>query len=156
MRALIQRIDTARVVVGDEITGEAAKGLLIFLGVKTGDDEKAVAFLVDKVINLRIFSDEQGKMNLSLLDVGGEVLVVSQFTLYADCRKGRRPGFQTAAAPAIGEQLYEQFVQALRDKVLSVATGRFGAEMQVTLVNDGPVTILLDTDELRGGNWLKV
>ncbi|NLW56011.1 MAG: D-tyrosyl-tRNA(Tyr) deacylase [Firmicutes bacterium] len=150
MRALIQRVSFARVAVGEETTGEIGQGLLIFLGVKTGDEEAALAYLVEKIINLRIFSDEQGKMNLSLLDVGGEVMVVSQFTLYADCRKGRRPSFQGAAPPAESERLYEQFIQALRDQGLKVATGRFGADMQVTLVNDGPVTIFLDTDELRG------
>ncbi len=150
MRALIQRVSSARVTVGGETTGAIGPGLLILLGVKAGDEEPAIAYLVEKIVNLRIFSDEQGKLNLSLLDVGGEIMVVSQFTLYADCRKGRRPSFQGAAPPAEGERLYEQFVQALREKGLKVATGRFGAEMQVSLVNDGPVTILLDTDELRG------
>lgn len=150
MRALIQRVSSARVTVGGETTGATGPGLLILLGVKAGDEEPAIAYLVEKIVNLRIFSDEQGKLNLSLLDVGGEIMVVSQFTLYADCRKGRRPSFQGAAPPAEGERLYEQFVQALREKGLKVATGRFGAEMQVSLVNDGPVTILLDTDELRG------
>ena len=149
MRALIQRVSSARVAVGAETIGAVGHGVLILLGVKSGDDQAALAYLVEKIIHLRIFSDEEGKMNRSLLDVGGEVMVVSQFTLYADCRKGRRPSFQGAAPPAEGERLYEEFVQALRDKGLKVATGRFGAEMQVTLVNDGPVTILLDTDELR-------
>ncbi len=147
MRAVIQRITSARVVIEGKTIGEVGKGLLVFLGIKTGDDETAVSYLVDKIINLRIFEDEQGKMNLSLKEVGGEILVVSQFTLYADCRKGRRPSFQEAAKPEISEKLYLKFIKTLRDKSLPVATGSFGADMKVELVNNGPVTILLDSKD---------
>jgi D-tyrosyl-tRNA(Tyr) deacylase len=147
MRAVIQRITSARVVIEGKTIGEVGKGLLVFLGIKSGDDETAVSYLVDKIINLRIFEDEQGKMNLSLKEVGGEILVVSQFTLYADCRKGRRPSFQEAAKPEISEKLYLKFIKTLRDKSLPVATGSFGADMKVELVNDGPVTILLDSKD---------
>ncbi|HBK68519.1 MAG TPA: D-tyrosyl-tRNA(Tyr) deacylase [Firmicutes bacterium] len=147
MRAVIQRITSARVVIEGKTIGEVGKGLLVFLGIKSGDDETAVSYLVDKIINLRIFEDEQGKMNLSLKEVGGEILVVSQFTLYADCRKGRRPSFQEAAKPEISEKLYLKFIKTLRDKSLPVATGSFGADMKVELVNNGPVTILLDSKD---------
>lgn len=150
MKALIQRISSARVRIADEITGEVGRGLLVFLGIGRGDQEATLDFLADKIVNLRIFEDEQGKMNLSLADVGGEILVVSQFTLYADCRKGRRPNFMEAAPPEISEGMYERFIAVLRAKGLTVATGRFGADMAVELVNDGPVTIMLDSKD-----WLK-
>ncbi|HHW12994.1 MAG TPA: D-tyrosyl-tRNA(Tyr) deacylase [Firmicutes bacterium] len=145
MRALLQRVSSARVRVGNEVTGEIGPGLLVLLGVSRTDQEADLQLLVDKIINLRIFEDDQGKMNLSVQDVGGAILVVSQFTLYADCRKGRRPSFLDAAPPAMGEDFYERFIAALRAKGMTVATGRFGASMAVELVNDGPVTIMLDT-----------
>lgn len=145
MRALIQRVSSARVVVGNEVTGEIGPGLLVFLGVNRTDQEADLKLLAEKIINLRIFEDEQGKMNQSVQEVGGAILVVSQFTLYADCRKGRRPNFLAAAPPELGAALYERFVAELKIKGMTVATGRFGAQMAVELVNDGPVTIMLDT-----------
>ncbi|HHT06517.1 MAG TPA: D-tyrosyl-tRNA(Tyr) deacylase [Hydrogenispora sp.] len=145
MRALLQRVSFARVSVGNEVTGEIGPGLLVLLGVSRTDQEADLQLLVEKIINLRIFEDDQGKMNLSVQDVGGSILVVSQFTLYADCRKGRRPSFIDAAPPELGADLYERFIAALRARGMTVATGRFGAEMAVELVNDGPVTIMLDT-----------
>ncbi|MBC7352277.1 MAG: D-tyrosyl-tRNA(Tyr) deacylase [Thermogutta sp.] len=148
MRACIQRVQWARVKVNAEVVGEIKKGVLVLLGVAVGDTEKETKLIADKVAQLRIFEDEQGKMNLSLAEVGGAVLVVSQFTLLADCRKGRRPSFTKAAAPQDAEKLVDQFVQILRGYGLPVATGRFREHMEVELLNDGPVTILLDSDEL--------
>jgi D-tyrosyl-tRNA(Tyr) deacylase len=147
MRALIQRISSARVRVGNEVTGEVGPGLLVFLGVGRNDSAAEIRFLTEKIVHLRIFEDEEGKMNRSVQEVGGEILVVSQFTLFADCRKGRRPNFLEAAPSAVGNELYERFVAALRDQGVPVATGRFGANMAVELTNDGPVTIMLDTAE---------
>ncbi len=146
MRALIQRISSARVRVGEEIITEVGPGLLVFLGVGRNDDATQLGQLAEKIAHLRIFEDEEGKMNRSVQEVGGEILVVSQFTLYADCRKGRRPNFLEAAPPEAGQELYEQFVAALREKGIKVATGRFGAHMAVELTNDGPVTIMLETE----------
>ena len=150
MRACVQRVSRARVTLPEtgEVTGEIGLGILILLGVRDGDDEQDVAFLASKVAQLRIFEDEAGKMNLVPLDVGGEALVVSQFTLYGDCRKGRRPSFTEAARPEKANRLYEQFVAALREQGLRVATGAFQREMAVELVNSGPVTLLVDTDHL--------
>ena len=145
MRALIQRVSSARVRVEGEITGEIGPGLLVLLGIGHGDGEAEVRLLAEKMINLRIFEDDQGKMNRSLLEVNGAVLVISQFTLYAECRKGRRPNFLAAAPPEQSVELYERFIAALRAREIMVATGRFGAEMEVELVNDGPVTIMLDS-----------
>ncbi|HBL36090.1 MAG TPA: D-tyrosyl-tRNA(Tyr) deacylase [Firmicutes bacterium] len=145
MRALIQRVSSARVRVEGEITGEIGPGLLVLLGIGHGDGEAEVRLLAEKMINLRIFEDDQGKMNRSLLEVNGAVLVISQFTLYADCRKGRRPNFLAAAPPEQSAELYERFIAALRAREIMVATGRFGTEMEVELVNDGPVTIMLDS-----------
>ncbi|HEY8391553.1 MAG TPA: D-aminoacyl-tRNA deacylase [Capillibacterium sp.] len=150
MRALIQRVSSARVRVGAEITGEIGPGLLVFLGVGRNDGRAELEQLAEKIVHLRIFEDEEGKMNRSVLETGGGILVVSQFTLYADCRKGRRPNFLAAAPPETGRELYEQFVDTLRKKGMEVATGRFGAHMAVELTNDGPVTIMLDTDEWAG------
>ncbi len=145
MRAVIQRVSRAKVTVDGEITGEIGRGILILLGVSRADSEKEALYLLEKTLNLRIFEDAEGKMNLSLLDIAGELLVVSQFTLYGDARKGRRPSFIEAAAPDEANRLYEFFVAESRNQIPKVATGRFQAMMDVELVNDGPVTILLDS-----------
>jgi D-tyrosyl-tRNA(Tyr) deacylase len=142
---VLQRVSEARVRVGGEIVGEIGRGLLVLLGVGQGDGEADVRFLAEKTAGLRIFEDAQGKMNLSDEEVAGAVLVVSQITLYGDCRQGRRPGFSAAASPERADALYQQFVQGLRQRGLPVATGVFQAEMAVELVNDGPVTLLLDS-----------
>lgn len=145
MRAVVQRVRSCRVVVAGEVVGEIGRGLLVLLGIRTGDAIEQVRWLADKVVNLRIFEDEAGKMNVSVADAGGGVLVVSQFTLYGDCQKGRRPSFIDAARPEAAEPLYEAFANAIRLHGVPVATGRFGADMQVELVNDGPVTLVLDS-----------
>ena len=145
MRAVLQRVARAKVTVDGEITGEIGRGILVLLGVGSGDSEAEVKYLVEKTINLRIFSDEADKMNLSLQDVGGGLLVVSQFTLFADTRKGRRPSYLGAATPDEANRLYEVFVAEARKYIDKVETGRFQAMMDVELVNDGPVTIILDT-----------
>ncbi len=146
MRACIQRVSQARVVVDGEITGEVGPGLLVLLGVAQRDTDAELTWLADKIVGLRIFEDDQGKMNRSLAEVGGEMLVVSQFTLYGDCRKGRRPSFIAAAPPEQAEQMYDQFVEHVSRQGVPVATGRFRAHMQVELTNDGPVTIWIDTE----------
>ncbi len=148
MRALIQRVSRASVTVEGNVVGEIGRGLLVLLGIGQGDSEAQVKTLVDKVVYLRIFGDEEGKMNRSLLDIGGAVLVVSQFTLYADMRRGRRPSFTNAAQPSIAEPLVERFKSAIAAYGLTVADGIFGAMMQVELCNDGPVTIWMDSEEL--------
>ena len=145
MRAVIQRVNQASVTVGGETVGTIQRGLMVLLGVARGDAAVDAAFLADKTAGLRIFEDGAGKMNLSVEEVGGGILVVSQFTLLGDCRKGRRPGFTEAAAPQLADALYEAYVDALRNRGLTVATGVFQAEMQVALINDGPVTLLLDS-----------
>jgi D-tyrosyl-tRNA(Tyr) deacylase len=145
VRALLQRTSGARVRVDGEVIGEIGAGLVVLLGVGPDDDEAVADALARRATELRIFDDPDGKTNLSLLDVAGEALVVSQFTLYADTRRGRRPGFTGAAAPDIAERLYLRFADALRSLGVKVATGRFGAVMAVELVNDGPFTIWLDT-----------
>jgi D-tyrosyl-tRNA(Tyr) deacylase len=145
MRAVLQRVSEARVTVEDQTVGAIGRGLLVLLGVEEGDGEQDAAQLAKKTAELRLFEDGEGKMNLSVEEIGGEVLVVSQFTLAADCRKGRRPGFSRAAAPETANALYEHFVALLRERGLTVATGRFQAMMQVALINDGPVTFLLDS-----------
>ena len=145
MRAVLQRVSEARVRVNGKIVGEIGRGLLVLLGVGQGDSEADVRFLAEKTAGLRIFEDAQGKMNLSVEETGGAVLVVSQFTLYGDCRQGRRPGFSAAAPPELADALYRQFVDGLQKRGLPVATGIFQAEMAVELVNDGPVTLLLDS-----------
>ncbi len=147
MRALLQRVSRASVTVDDQIVGQIGQGLLVFLGVGQGDGEAQVKTLADKIVHLRIFEDDQGKMNRSLLDIGGEVLVVSQFTLYADTRRGRRPGFTDAASPAIAEPLVERFKALVAASGVRIAGGVFGAHMDVSLVNDGPVTIWLDSEQ---------
>jgi D-aminoacyl-tRNA deacylase len=144
MRAVVQRVSRASVTVAGELTGAIEHGLLVLLGVASSDTAAQAQWLADKIVGLRIFNDEDGKMNRGLLDVGGSVLVVSQFTLYGDCSKGRRPSFINAAPPEIAVPLYEAFVNAIRAHGVTTATGRFGAMMQVELVNDGPVTLLID------------
>ncbi|CAN5605102.1 D-aminoacyl-tRNA deacylase [soil metagenome] len=148
MRAVIQRVSRAKVSVDGETTGEIEKGILVLLGVSREDSEKEAHNLLEKTLNLRIFEDDAGKMNLSLLDIKGDLLVVSQFTLYGDARKGRRPSFIEAAAPTEAIRLYEYFVAQARKQISKVETGRFQAMMDVELVNDGPVTILLDSSKL--------
>ena len=148
MRAVIQRVSRAEVRVGDEITGKIGPGLLLLLGVSVDDTERDAEYLLDKTINLRIFEDAEGKMNLSLLETGGELLVVSQFTLYGDTRRGRRPSFIRSAPPDKANELYEFFVRSAQTQVTKVATGRFQAMMDVQLVNDGPVTIMLDSEKI--------
>jgi D-tyrosyl-tRNA(Tyr) deacylase len=145
VRAVLQRVTAARVRVADEIVGEIREGLLVLLGVSRDDGDQDACYLAGKTAGLRVFEDESGKMNRSVTEVGGQVLVVSQFTLYGDCRQGRRPGFSNAAAPALAEALYRHYVKELRQLGLNVATGVFQAEMAVELVNDGPVTLLLDS-----------
>jgi D-aminoacyl-tRNA deacylase len=144
VRAVVQRVAEARVIVGHEIVGEIGTGLCILLGVDKQDREENAAALAEKIKNLRLFEDDQGKMNRSITDIGGAFLVVSQFTLYADCRKGNRPSFSDAAPAAAAEKLYHFFTQRLRDTGLKVATGSFQAHMKLSLVNDGPVTFILD------------
>ena len=145
MRAVVQRVKTAKVMVDGEIVGEIGKGVLIFLGVGVGDTIDDADYLASKIVHLRIFGDSEGKMNLSLLETGGEALVVSQFTLWADCKKGRRPSFVRAADPAVANDLYQKFIFFLKGKGIQVAEGRFQEMMDVHLVNDGPVTLLLDS-----------
>lgn len=149
MRVVLQRVSRAKVTVEGETTGEIGKGILVLLGVGVDDGEPEARQLVDKIVNLRIFDDENGKMNLSVADVDGELLVVSQFTLYADARRGRRPSYIGAAAPADAYRLYEYFVAEARKTVSKVGTGIFQAMMDVELVNDGPVTIILDTSQAK-------
>ena len=150
MRALIQRAKNASVTIDGAVHGQISRGLLILLGVCEGDTEADADYLADKCVGLRIFTDDNDKMNLSCADVGGGLLVVSQFTLYGACRRGKRPSFVRAARPETAVPLYERFLARCRASGLPVATGVFGADMQVALVNDGPVTIWLDTAELRG------
>lgn len=148
MRAVVQRVSRAKVSVDGETTGEIGNGILLLLGVAQSDEEKNADYILEKVINLRIFDDAEGKMNLSFLDVKGELLVVSQFTLYGDSRKGRRPSYIEAAAPERANALYEYFVGEARKNLSKVETGKFQAMMDVELVNDGPVTILLDSSKI--------
>jgi D-tyrosyl-tRNA(Tyr) deacylase len=147
VRAVIQRVTRASVRVDARVAGEIGTGLLVLLGVSRGDNPESAAYLAEKIVNLRIFSDPAGKMNLSLLDVGGSALLVSQFTLYGDTRGGRRPSYIQAASPEEANRLYEEFVRSMRALDIKVETGVFQAHMQVELVNDGPVTILLDSEK---------
>jgi len=147
VKALLQRVTRASVSVAGEVVGRVGWGLVIFVGVASGDTEKDVNYLVPKIVNLRIFADDEGRFNLSALDIKGELLVVSQFTLLADTRKGRRPSFVEAAPPAQAEELFQRFVEQARATGLKVETGRFQQYMQVEIHNDGPVTILLDSRE---------
>jgi D-aminoacyl-tRNA deacylase len=145
MRVVVQRSKKAKVIVDEKIVGQISKGLVLLVGVTHEDTEVDAAFLAEKIANLRIFEDDAGKMNLSLKDVGGEILSISQFTLYGDCRKGRRPNFMDAARPDQANTLYEAFNHLLRSKDIKVETGRFGAMMDVELTNDGPVTLIIDS-----------
>ena len=147
MRACIQRVSEAQVVVAKETVGQIGAGLLVLLGVSADDTDEELNWLVQKVVNLRIFEDDEGKMNRSAVDVGAALLVVSQFTLYGDCRKGRRPSFVAAAPPEKAEPMIDRFVELAREQRITVETGRFRADMQVTLTNVGPVTIWIDTAE---------
>ena len=148
MRAVVQRVLRASVAVRDQITGEIGKGLMVLIGVEVGDGERDAAYIADKVLNLRVFEDDAGKMNRSLQEVGGAILAVSQFTLLGDARDGRRPSFILAARPDEADGLYRRVVELWRERGVPVETGVFGADMAVSLVNDGPVTILLDSRKL--------
>lgn len=148
MRAVVQRVRSARVTVGDEVVGKIGPGLVVFLGVGEDDTSDDLNYVVDKVANLRVFEDDEGKMNLSALQLGLDILVVSQFTLWGDCRRGRRPSFIRAAPPEKAVRMYEEFIEKLQETGLSVETGRFQEMMTVSVENDGPVTILLDSDKL--------
>lgn len=146
MRVVVQRVINSSVEVDGKIVGKSDRGLMLLVGFTEGDSSKEIDWMVEKVINLRIFEDENEKMNLSLKDVGGELLVVSQFTLYGDCRKGRRPSFSSAARPEVATKLYEEFIEKARKEGIVTKTGQFGAHMMVDLTNDGPVTILLESN----------
>lgn len=147
MRAVVQRVLSANVMVDDHVVGAIGPGLVVFGAVGAGDGESEFRWLAEKIVNLRIFNDAEGKFNLSLQEVGGSILAVSQFTLYGDCRKGRRPSFVGAAPPDEARAMFERFVESLRETGVEVATGRFQAKMTVNVVNDGPVTILLDSEK---------
>ena len=148
MRAVLTRVKSASVTIDGTVVGSIGKGFLILLGVGPNDTEKQCRYLAEKTLGLRVFEDENGKMNLGLADVGGQVLVVSQFTLYGNCRKGRRPSFTDAAGPELGNRLYEKFLADCADLGYEPQHGQFGADMKVESINDGPVTLILDTDQL--------
>lgn len=145
MRAVVQRVLSAEVKIGDSVHGKIENGLTVFLGVGTGDTEDDMKYIADKIINMRIFSDKNDKMNLSLTDVGGSMLIISQFTLYGDCSHGRRPYFGDAMEPVGANKMYENFVAYVKEKGIHTETGEFGADMKVALTNDGPVTIILES-----------
>ncbi|WP_261129632.1 D-aminoacyl-tRNA deacylase [Bacillus sp. Marseille-Q3570] len=149
MKVVVQRVSSGEVLVKDRTVGKIGQGLVVLVGVTHEDTIEDVEFLAEKIPNLRIFEDGEGKMNRSLLDIEGTILSVSQFTLYGDCRKGRRPNFMNAAKPDIAEDLYEKFNSKVREKGIQVETGEFGAMMDVRIYNDGPVTLILDTDEMK-------
>jgi len=149
MRGVLQRVTNASVTVDGQVIGEIGKGIMVLFGMLGTDDEKTMEYMLDKVVNLRIFEDENGKMNLSLLDIGGELLIVPNFTLYGDSRKGRRPGYSSGAAPDVAAGLFERLCEKAKAMpIKKVATGQFQADMKVALVNDGPVTLLLDSEKL--------
>ncbi|HPW40145.1 MAG TPA: D-aminoacyl-tRNA deacylase [Bacillota bacterium] len=148
MRAVIQRVKSGSVAVDDKIVGSIGKGFVVLLGVNEKDTEADVLYMVDKTVNLRIFEDDNEKMNLSLLDIKGELLVISQFTLYGDCRKGRRPNFMSAARPEKAEELYNEFVKKCRELGVKTETGTFQAYMKVNIENDGPVTVIVDSEKI--------
>ena len=145
MRAVVQRVGRAQVEIDGEISGKIERGLVVLLGISSQDSETDVNWMADKLVHLRIFSDRNDKMNLNLADISGEMLIISQFTLYGDCRKGRRPGFSAAAPPDLAKPLYEGFIENVKQLGIRTASGVFQAEMQVSLVNDGPVTLMLDS-----------
>lgn len=145
MRVIVQRVVKGKVTVGERTVGEIGKGCVLLLGIGKEDEARDIAYLVEKIMNLRIFEDETGKMNISLLDIRGELLVVSQFTLYGDCRKGKRPSYDKAARPEVARELYESFVRHCKEYGIKVETGEFQAMMKVEIHNDGPVTLLLDS-----------
>jgi D-tyrosyl-tRNA(Tyr) deacylase len=147
MRTVVQRVSRAQVSIEGTITGSIGKGLVVFVGISAADSDKDLQWLAEKIVHLRIFEDEADKMNKSLTDIKGEMLIISQFTLYGDCRKGRRPGFSRAAPPLQAEPYYLKFVEEVKSKGIQVATGTFQADMQVELINDGPVTLLLDSEK---------
>jgi len=147
MRAVVQRVRNASVSVDNQITGQIGRGLVVLLGIKGADTAKDIDWMAEKIVNLRIFNDDEGKMNRSLADICGEMLIISQFTLFGDCRKGRRPGFSSAAPPEYAEPLYRHFIESVNRLSIRTATGIFQAEMAVELVNDGPVTMLLDSEK---------
>ncbi len=147
MRSVIQRVKQSSVTINGKVVGAIGKGVLVLLGIAATDGKKERDWMIDKILNLRIFEDQEGKMNNSLLQHGGGALIVSQFTLYGDCRKGRRPGYSHAAPPEIAEPYYNGFIEEIRKTSIEIATGRFGADMDVALINDGPVTLLLDSDK---------
>ena len=151
MRAILQRVSKGKVTIENQVTGAISSGLVILLGIGHGDTEMELDLMISKIINLRIFSDAEGKFNLSALDVKAEILVISQFTLYADCRKGRRPGFTDAARPEMAAPMCDDFVKKIQEAGLMVQTGIFGADMLVEIHNSGPVTIWLDSKEFSGG-----
>lgn len=145
MRTVIQRVSRASVQVSGSEIGAIGRGLVVFLAIHRDDKAETIGWMADKIINLRIFADDQDKMNLSLADINAEMLIVSQFTLYGDCRKGRRPGYSDAAPPEIAEQMYNDFISAIKRRGITAAAGKFQAMMQVALINDGPVTLLIDS-----------
>jgi D-tyrosyl-tRNA(Tyr) deacylase len=148
LRAVIQRVNFSKVTVNNDITGQISKGLMVLLGIGENDSEKDIKWIADKILNLRVFEDSDDKMNLSLLDIKGELLLVPQFTLYGDCRKGRRPSFSTSASPDKGKDFYEKTIEYIESKYkIKVQRGKFQSHMQVDLQNDGPVTLLLDSEK---------
>ena len=148
MRAVVQRVKESSVTVNDQIVGSIGKGLTVLLGINNKDNISDMEYMVEKIVNLRIFEDHQNKMNLSLMDIGGQLLVVSQFTLYGDCRKGRRPSFTDAARPETAQLLYNDFVKSCRDLGIKTETGIFQADMRLSIENDGPVTLIVDSERI--------
>ncbi len=147
MRAVVQRVRHASVRIDNNTTGQISHGLVVLLGIRTDDTTRNLQWMADKIVNLRIFEDDEGKMNRSLADINAEMLIVSQFTLYGDCRKGRRPGYSSAAPQEIAEPIYDRFIEEIKSRGIKTATGTFRAMMEIELVNDGPVTLLLDSEK---------